>query len=227
MQDQWRNSSAEERLQAQRDQPLMMRSLVVGLPLCEALLSSQAAHPFQLYLAFCMLAGHLSSIASESVPPVFPAYNHCDLVASFAEVLCYIDKVLSENDSHEYLGVPFQYKDGIFSLLFAPEWKGKHLVLALRAQKEHEDTLAAWCESALIGSRKLQEGMRDRRVLGANRSRTLSERGLFSGAGTVLFHLEEDSGYILAEEPLDIASGPASERTHIPVEVTLYIYQGK
>ncbi|HZY71786.1 MAG TPA: type VI secretion system baseplate subunit TssK, partial [Edaphobacter sp.] len=227
MQDQWRNSSAEERLQAQRDQPLMMRSLVVGLPLCEALLSSQAAHPFQLYLAFCMLAGHLSSIASESVPPVFPAYNHSDLVASFAEVLRYIDKVLSENDSHEYLGVPFQYKDGIFSLLFAPEWKGKHLVLALRAQKEHEDTLAAWCESALIGSRKLQEGMRDRRVLGANRSRTLSERGLFSGAGTVLFHLEEDSGYILAEEPLDIASGPASERTHIPVEVTLYIYQGK
>jgi type VI secretion system protein ImpJ len=227
MQDQWRNFSAQERLETQRDKPLVIRSLVAGLPLCEALLSAQAAHPFQLYLAFCMLAGHLSSIASEPVTPVFPAYNHADLIASFAEVLRYIDKVLSESDSHEYLGIPFQYKDGIFSLLFAPEWRGKHLILALRAQKEHETTLAAWCESALIGSRKLQEGMRDRRVLGANRSRTLSERGLFSGAGTVLFHLDEDNGYILPEEPLDIASGPASERTHIPVEVTLYIYQGK
>ncbi|MEO6910051.1 MAG: type VI secretion system baseplate subunit TssK [Edaphobacter sp.] len=227
MQDQWRNFSAQERLETQRDQPLVVRSLVAGLPLCEALLSAQVAHPFQLYLAFCTLAGHISGIASEPVPPVFQTYNHSDLIASFAEVLRYIDKVLSESDSHEYLGIPFRYKDGIFSLLFDPEWQGKHLILELRAQKEHESTLAAWCESALIGSRKLQESMRERRVLGANRSRTLSERGLFSGAGTVLFHLDEDNGYILPEEPLDIASGPASERSHTPVEVTLYIYRGK
>jgi type VI secretion system protein ImpJ len=227
MQDQWRNFSAQERLEAQGAQPLAVRSLVAGLPLCEALLSAQIVHPFQLYLAFCTLAGHISAIASEPVPPVFPAYRHSDLIASFAEVFRYIDRVLSESDSHEYLGVPFQYREGVFSLLFAPEWKGKHLVLALRAQKENEGTLATWCESALIGSRRLQESMRDRRVLGANRTRTQSERGLFSGAGTVLFHLDEENGYILPEEPLDIASGPASERTHIPVEITLYIYQGK
>lgn len=227
MQDQWRNLSAQERLESQGIQPLAVRSLVAGLPVSEALLSTQATHPFQLYLAFCMLAGHISSIASEPVPPVFPAYRHSDLMASFAEVHRYIDQVLNECDSHEYLGVPFVYQDGVFSLHFAPEWKGKHLVLALRAQKENEATLAAWCESALIGSRNLQESMRDRRILGANRTRTMSERGLFSGAGTVLFHLEEDNAYILPEEPLDIASGPASERTHTPVEATLYIYQGK
>lgn len=227
MQDQWRNFSAQERLEAQRAQPAAVRSLVAGLPLCEALLSAQVTHPFQLYLAFCLLAGHVSSIASEPVPPVFPTYRHSDLMASFDAVHHYIDQVLSECDSHEYLGVPFHYQEGIFSLLFAPEWKGKHLILALRAQKENEATLAAWCESALIGSRKLQESMRDRRVLGANRTRTQSERGLFSGAGTVLFHLDEDNGYILAEEPLDIVSGPSSERAHIPVEITLYIYQGK
>ena len=227
MQDQWRNFSAQERMEAQGAQPLDVRSLVAGLPLCEALLSAQVAHPFQLYLAFCTLAGHISAIASEPVPPVFPAYRHSDLMASFDEVFRYIDQVLSERDSHEYLGVPLQYRDGVFSVLFSPEWKGKHLVLALRAQKENESTLAAWCESALIGSRRLQESMRDRRVLGANRTRTQSERGLFSGAGTVLFHLDEDSGFILPEEPLDIAGGPASERAHIPVEVVLYIYRGR
>ena len=227
MHDRWRSFSAQERLEAQSAQPSSVCSLVSGLPQCEALLSVQVTHPFQLYLAFCNLAGHIAGIASEPVPPVFPTYRHWDILASFAEVHRYINQVLDENDSHDYLGIPFQYKEGCFSLLFAPEWQGKHLILALRAQKENEATLAAWGESALIGSRKLQESMRDRRVLGADRSRTLSERGLFSGTGTVLFHLEENNGYILPEEPLDIAGGPASEHSNAPVEVILYIYKGK
>lgn len=226
-QDRWRNLSAQERLEALSDHPFVVRSLVAGLPLCEALLSSQASHPFQLYLAFCLLAGHISGIASEPIPPVFPSYRHSDLIASFAEIHRYIDEILSERDPHEYIGIPFQFENGLFSLRFAPEWKSKRLILALRAQKEAESALAGWCESALIGARRLQESMRDRRVLGAIRTRLQSERGLFSGAGTVLFHLHEDDAYILPDEPLDIVSGPASERAHIPVEITLYIHEAQ
>jgi type VI secretion system protein ImpJ len=227
LQDRWRNLSAPERLEAQSDLPFVVRSLVAGLPLCEALLASQASHPFQLYLAFCSLAGHISGIASEPIPPVFPSYRHSDLIGSFTEIHSYIDEVLSERDSQEYIGIPFQFENGLFSLRFAPEWKSKRLILALRAQKETESGLAGWCESALIGARRLQESMRDRRVLGAIRTRLQSERGLFSGAGTVLFHLHEDDAYILPDEPLDIVSGPASGRAHTPVEITLYIHEGQ
>jgi len=227
MQDRWRSLSARERFEAQSDHPFVVRSLVSGLPLCEALLSSQAAHPFQLYLSFCLLAGHISGIASEPIPPVFSSYTHFDLIASFTEIHHYIGEVLSERDPHEYIGIPFQFENGLFSLRFAPEWKSKRLILALRAQKETESALAGWCESALIGTRRLQQSMRDRRVLGAIRTRLQSELGLFSGAGTVLFHLHEDDAYILPDEPLDIVSGPATERAHLPVEITLYIHEGQ
>jgi type VI secretion system protein ImpJ len=227
MQGRWRNLSAQERLEAQSVHPFAVRSLVAGLPLCEALLSAEITHPFQLYLAFCLLAGHISGIAAEPIPPVFPRYRHSDIIASFAEIRRYIDQVLSESDSEEYIGIPFLYEEDIFSLRFASEWKGKRLVLALRAQKEKESALAAWCESALIGARSLQESMRGRRVLGATRTRIQSERGIFSGGETVLFHLHEDDAYILDNEQLDIVGGPASENGHAPVEVILYIFQGQ
>jgi type VI secretion system protein ImpJ len=156
---------------------------------------------------------------------VFAPYDHNDLVRSFAELDGYIQHILGEGDSREFIGIPMIYADGVFSIPFAMEWSGKRLVIALRALGSNESGAAAWCESALIGSHKLQPGMRERRVLGAERQRVLSEKGLYAAPNIVLFHLHEDHDYIHVGEPLDIVGGPASPAGNLPVEIVLYIRQ--
>ena len=98
----------------------------------------------------------------------------------------------------QYLGVPFTFSQNVFSVPFAREWSGRRLILALRASGNNDAGAVAWCDSALIGSRKFQPGMRERRVLGAERTRLSSEPGLFAGSGVILYHLHESHDYLHA-----------------------------
>ena len=225
MRDRWRGMSAEERAASGQNQPGVIGHMTSALPVCQALLRSNCSHPFSLYLAFCSLAGHLAALSSEPVAPMFEPYRHNDLHASFGEVDSYINRVLSEGDSKEYFGIPMKYERGVFSAKFLPEWAGRRLILALRAPGGNEAGVTAWCESALIGSRNLQEGMRERRVLGAKRIRLQNERGLFAGAGVVLFHLLDEGDCIQNDELLEVAGGRSTTDTSVPVEIVLYVRQ--
>jgi type VI secretion system protein ImpJ len=223
-QDRWRSMSADERGQ-NRAEASNVRHLVAALPLCDALLASGQVHPFTLYLGLCSLAGQISAIASDPVPPPFRPYDHDDPAHAFSEIDTYLNHVLSEGDSRDYIGFPMTYDQGVFTISFAPEWSGRRLVLALRASGTQETAVASWFESALVGVRSLQESMRERRVLGANRSRLSTEPGLFAGSGVVLYQLQEDRQYLRAGELLDIASGPSVPGSNIPVEIILYVRQ--
>lgn len=222
--DRFRAMSAKERGERQHELTTV-RSLVAALPHCEALLAAGCVHPFSLYLGFCSLAGHISGLSAQPIPPIFRPYNHNDPALSFAELELYINQVLAEGDSRQYLGVPFTFSENVFSVHFAREWAGRRLVLALRASGNNDAGAVAWCNSALIGSRKFQLSMRERRVLGAERTRLSSEPGLFAGSGVILYHLHESHDYLLPDEPLDLVSATSMLPTDIPVEITLYIRQ--
>ena len=222
--DRFRAMSAKERGEAAHELATL-KDLVAMLPYCEALLGAGSVHPFSLYLGFCSLAGHISGLSAQPVPPIFRPYNHNDLSLSFAELTTYIHQVLAERDSKEYVGIPFTFNQNVFSIQFAPEWSGRRLILALRCSGSNDAGSVSWCESSLIGSRKFQSSMRERRVLGAERTRIPSERGLFAGSGVILYHLHEDHDYLQPNEPLDLVTGPSVLSSDIPVEVTLYIQQ--
>jgi type VI secretion system protein ImpJ len=73
---------------------LMAQNLAGGLPRAEAMLRTGVAHPYQLYLAFCDIVGHVASVGTAMIPPLVDAYDHLDCQASFASIFSYIDGVL-------------------------------------------------------------------------------------------------------------------------------------
>lgn len=223
LQQQYRSLSAQERQDMDVARRTAVQQLVAMLPYSEAVLEAGEVHPFTVYTTLCAIAGHVSSISSDPIPPSFPRYNHMDIAASFAEVTGYISKVLSENSSADFTGVPFQHGDGSFYLLFEPAWKGKQLLIAMRGDGKITPDLLSWADHALIGSSILQDSMRQRRILGARRARVEREAGLFVGPDTALFRIGNDDEFVQGGEMFEVAAGSTGRIAGEPVEMTLYI----
>lgn len=222
--EQLRTLSASGRRQMEAQQLMRIRSLVSGLPAFEALLSTGLTHPYVLYVAYCSLAGHIAGLGSTMIPPVFPVYNHSELQETFSAVDNYINAVLREGIPEDYVGIPFNFVDGVFSLNFEPEWVTRRLILAIRCQAGVPDMdVLSWGERSLIGSASKQRSMREKRVLGAPRHYLASEEGLVAGQGVLLFHLVYDSSYIELNELLQVV-GVGGERHDVqPAELVLYV----
>ncbi len=222
--EQVRTLSASGRRQMEAQQFHRIRSLVAGLPAFEALLSTGLAHPYILYVAYCALAGDVSGLGSTMIPPIFPVYDHRDPYATFAAVDSYINAVLREGIPENYVGVPFAFADGVFSLNFEPEWTTRRLILAVRcpAGVADQDVLA-WGERCLIGSASKQRSMREKRVLGVQRHYVASEEGLVAGQGVLLFHLGYDPDYVEMNELLQVVGIGGEGRKVSPAELVLYV----
>lgn len=215
--------SASGRRQFGEVQRMRVRSMVAALPGVEALLATGLANPFVLYTAYCSLAGHMSVLSENIVPPVFPPYRHSEILESFRHVDRYLNAVLREGIPENYMPVPFTYHDGIFSLIFEPDWVKKRLILVLRFPSGTAQLDAiSWGEQSLIGSEDLQRSMREKRVLGAPRHYLQNEEGLVPGADSILFQLTYDPEYIHLNEALQILGVPSQKGVR-PSEIVLYI----
>jgi hypothetical protein len=147
-------------------------------------------------------------------------------VASYAEVKAYINRVLAENSSTDFLGIPFQHGEGTFYLMFEPAWKGKQLLISMRGEGKPAQEMIVWADQALIGSSILQDSMRQRRILGARRARVEREPGLFTGPDTILYRLGNDDEFIQGGEMLEVSSRNPEQTAGEPAEMMLYIMQG-
>lgn len=225
LQQQWRSLSSSERESQDLARRSAVQQLVATLPYAEAIVEVGEVHPFQVFLALTQMAGHVAGIASDPIPPNFQPYNHLNLANSFSEVITFITRVLAENTSEDYIGVPFLPGDDSFYLLFEPSWKGRKLVLALAAPDLPADQVKAWGNSALIGASILQDSMRDRRILGARRAFTEREQGLYTPPGTVLFQLFNDDEFIRGGEMLEITGGKSQRGIGKPADMTLFVMQ--
>jgi type VI secretion system protein ImpJ len=226
LQQQYRSLSAQERQDMDMARRTAVQQLVAMLPYSEAVLEAGQAHPFTVYTTLCVLAGHVAGISSDPIPPNFARYDHMDLVASYAEVKAYINRVLAENSSTDYLGIPFQHGEGTFYLMFEPAWKGKQLLISMRGEGKPAQEMIVWADQALIGSSILQDSMRQRRILGARRARVEREPGLFTGPDTILYRLGNDDEFIQGGEMLEVSSRNPEQTAGEPAEMMLYIMQG-
>ncbi|MEQ8442974.1 MAG: type VI secretion system baseplate subunit TssK [Alphaproteobacteria bacterium] len=215
---------------SQADRPLlhqtqtMIHNLIAGLPQFEALLKSDVAHPFALYLSLCNIVGHMATVGGAMVPPQLPQYRHDNPRKAYDAASGFVIQML-DRVSEAYTALPFQEADGIFSLKIEPDWCDDDLTIGVRARREMtEADVIEWMNNALIGSESVINAMRERRVLGAERHKIDREGSLdiVPTRGVVLFRVEVNFDDIVPGEKLSILSGDRGRREP-PQEIVLYI----
>jgi type VI secretion system protein ImpJ len=201
-----------------------LQSLIAGLPVFEAVLSTGSAHPLVLYTALCGLAGQMSGLGNTLLPPVFAPYNHNDLRATYQEVVNFVLRMMNEGIPETYTPYPFQLKDRAFGLMFQEEWLGKRLVLGIRKPTTaSEKDMIGWGDECLIGAESIISSLRDRRIRGAQRQFIEKDQELVPTRGLVLFGLKADPEFVRSGETLQILNFGDRWKTMSPIEIVLYV----
>lgn len=224
----------------------VLQGLGTALPQLEAMLATQVSHPYPLYLSLCSLAGSIATFTSAMVPPVFNAYNHNDLRATFTPVVQFIEAIL-DRIRESYIVIPFDRQNQQTTLKITSEWQwlGQQNYFVLRLEErqvlvaknltyvvigfkgfEGQPPLAelvSWGESCQIGSHSYINSIRERRIYGAKRQRLVEKDNylnLIPPHDVALFQVEISPEFIALEEVLIIVSELANLAP--PVEVMLY-----
>ncbi|HAT33629.1 MAG TPA: hypothetical protein DCW29_23145 [Janthinobacterium sp.] len=215
------SSRLEDRLNM-LEQKARLSSLILNLPLLEAVLRCPVLQPLPLYLALCAQLGPLATLRPGAVPIVAPAYEHGDPGAGFDAVLGALSDLVDEV-SQEWKTCTFTYDGLAFTLPMQAAWLGTRLVVGLRGQSERE--LSQWMAGAVIGSQTVSTSLSDRRVLGAARARidNAPELGLRASSGYTLFSIEVSDSFIVADQALLISNANESVLAQRPHEVVLFI----
>lgn len=221
--EQVRSPASASRIPLMLETKNRIQSLVCGLPLFEAVMNTGMVHPFELYKAFCALAGHLAGLGYSMVPPVFATYKHNDLYSSFNQLQEFAFTMMEEGIPESYIAIPLQLVKKTFSVVFDSEWRERRLFLAMRGQTGmSEKDVVEWGEQCRIGSESVMRSMRDKRVLGAGRQLIQSYEALVPARGVILFALEYAPQFIRPDEVLQVVNDNQAAGLH-PAEVILYV----
>lgn len=205
------------------DHKRLISHLVSQLPAFEALLNIGSSHPFPLYVALCGLAGSISAVGSQLVPPVFPAYDHQQIRRGFDLLRDYVLTTLEEGISEAFTAIPFKFDNGNFHLQFERDWQNRTLILGLKAGPGITDQqLTDWMASSFIGSQSRFRGLRERRLLGAERKAIDRFEGLVASRGTLLYALTVAAEFIVPSEPLVV--GPGNDKLGLPRPADLLLF---
>lgn len=221
--EQVRSPASATRLPLMLETKNKIQNMVCALPQFEAVMNTGMAHPYELFKAFCLLAGSLAGLGYCMVPPVFSKYDHNDLYATFNQLQDFAFAMMEEGIPESYLAIPLQLVKKTFSLVFDSEWKDRRLFLAMRGQSGmSEKDVVAWGEQCRIGSESIMRSMRDKRVLGAKRELIQSYESLVPARGVILFSLEYDPQFIRTDEVLQVVNDSEGAGMH-PAEIVLYV----
>lgn len=216
------SSRADDRL-AHLELKDRLRSLLAGLPQTEAVLRTPHLHPLPLYWALCSLLASLSLLRPGGLPSVPMDYNHADPSSVFKPLLLALQDAVSEV-SQEYREHKFEFRHGAFETELQPSWvSGARIVVGLRGQSDKD--LGTWMDSAIVGAQSAYPSLRERRVLGATRTRidSADELGLRSGSGYLLYAINTHLELTAAGEQLIIANANEGNTAQRPQEVVLFI----
>src|SRR5688572_32611777 len=84
--DQARNPRPASHFASEAEARVRMLGLAGALPAFEAVLHTGCAHPYQVYIGLCSLAGQIATLGTHMEPPAFNPYNHNDLSATIEPV---------------------------------------------------------------------------------------------------------------------------------------------
>lgn len=207
-----------------RDTEAMLRCLLAPLPQLEAVLGTDATHPFVVYLAFCAAAGQVATLGGRFDPPLFRPYDHNDLNASFSEVLTYIRGKVEAGAASSFTVHAFTYDEGVFRINFDPAWETKRLVLGMRARPGMtEAELGRWGMECVIGSASLMDSLRRRRVRGARRSLIERDEDLVPPRDVLLFSLAPDAEFVKSGEDLQVFNAGERGLETRPSAIVMYV----
>lgn len=196
------------------------------LPGVEVLLSSQMAHPQQLYLAMVNLAGNMAIIHPDLLPPSFSEYRHNDIDGTFKVVFDFIQDITQSirldftcipfemNDEHEYsVNIDQLPEDGVF-----------HISLK-QAQGSSPEKLKVWLENAMIATDNNWELLLVSRTLGADRKpvKEFSDLKLLSGDDEVFVEIKVDREFIAPRHKLLISGSDQSLLEHQPSVINWFV----
>jgi type VI secretion system protein ImpJ len=201
-----------------------LRPLVESLPLLEPLLHSGEAHPSEIHHTLCAIAGKLSTLRLGQVPPVFPSYNHNDILGSCLPIIEWCLMIV-ESLEKAFSVFAFTHQETYFSIKLQPEIFTQRLMIGLKGSGTiTEGELIDWMKDAIIVSESMLESVRVRRIVGA--PRTLMDINevidLMPGRGVVLFGIKTNNAFINPSERLFVFN-PADTLDKRPTEIVLYL----
>lgn len=222
--DEARNPGPGSRFSNEADARTRMLGLAAALPAFEAVLQTGCAHPFPMYVALCSLAGHVSTLGTDMVPPSFDPYNHNDLYSTFQPVLESIDRAMDYGVPVAYKSFLFKYQEGegAYELRFDSNWMKKTLAIGIKGERGMtEDEVVRWGENCLIGSQSRIELLRTNRIRGATRKHENRVGEVVTPKGIALFSLLADESFVEPEALLQIVNFEARR----PSEIVLYVME--
>lgn len=182
-----------------------IQSLVEALPMLEAILATGLSHPYHVYLALSLVAGHIAALGMSLVPPAFAGYDHNDLRTTFTRIRDYIFAMIDEGIWESHFSIPFYYQNEAFNLEFEESWLNNPLLIGVRGvEGATERQVISWVDEALIGSESKIQSLRERRILGVARKRHEQDELYVAARGLMLFRLENDHTNIIPGQLLQV-----------------------
>lgn len=186
---------------------MQLQMLVSALPAFEAVVRTDAAHCFTMYLELCRLAGQVAVLGRSMMPPLFPAYQHNDPFTSFDQVAQFILHSVDEGVPEKVRRFAFQHEHDEFRLPADPAWThafqpGSRSRLALAVRSEGGDQAINWGENCVIGGQNTVASLIVRRILGLARRYADHVGDVMSSRGMHLFELTVDAEVVPPGEDL-------------------------
>jgi type VI secretion system protein ImpJ len=213
-----RNSSESTHGAQLLETRMLIHSMVSPLPALDALIDTNAAHPFSLYLALLSVAGNL---APGNVPPRLPAYDHEDPLRVFRHVEEKIHAIIEQAIHAPFELHTFEFKRDSFRLRIKPAWAGHELMLGVRAPEgANPSDVDQWVNECTIGeSDDALDSLILNRSIGLRRRR-VTDAALPPSSGVVLYELKNPnaSSFAAARELVIKNDNPGR-----PAEIVLYV----
>lgn len=191
-----------------------------ALPL-EAIIKVNGIQPFEVYKCFIDAVTKIIAINPSQLIPILPVYNHEDLFLTFNGLLQYAKNIL-ERLKQQYNIIRFDKEDQMFKLQMKKEWLEKdEITIGIQNSFSCSDyDLLNWINGVQIASESMIPLLRDRRVLGAER--TILERGAYitQPNNMKIISVKSKSAYIKPMEKLCLINNTSQHI--IPEGVILY-----
>lgn len=148
----------------------IIRALVSSLPSLEVLVSSQTAHPFDIYRALASFDGQISALHASQLPMKPAPYDHDDMYAAFDEIIVGINSAIDDLQL-AYTALHFQADEnaGSFRLKLEADLDVSRLLIEIRPRPgQSVRRLGNWLTQSRIAREDLMQDLVRRRQAGAN-----------------------------------------------------------
>jgi len=218
--EKWQTQMGMEMMQETSE---LLRPLAESLPLLEGIVGTGKAHPYDLYITLCAVAGRLATLRLSQTVPAFPSYRHNDILKTVGALVEWIERIIGTIEQ-AWVMVPFIQKNRLFYHKLARTWADRSLIIGVRIPPTMDPSeMDEWVRECVITSESHLESARMRRITGATREALTATEitDLMPGSGLQLYRIHMDPRYIKPGETLMIFHA-ADQPDKRPASIVLY-----